>query len=45
MTNDTSPNPTNTQETRSHWTGEKTAWWIVFGVTTLSILIMLGLWK
>src|SRR5699024_10774584 len=45
MTNDTSPNPTNTQETRSHSTGEKTACWIVFGATTLSMLMMLGLWN
>lgn len=26
------------------WTGEKTAWWVVFGVLVLSILMMLGAW-
>lgn len=31
--------------TPSRWTGEKTAWWIAFGVLALSILVMLGAWN
>lgn len=45
MTNQTDPTRTDTPETRSQWTGEKTAWWIVFGATTLGIILMLGLWN
>lgn len=29
----------------SRWTGEKTAWWIVFGVLVLGIFVMLGAWN
>jgi hypothetical protein len=32
----------NTPTTRST---EKTWWWIAFGVLTLAILLMLGLWN
>lgn len=45
MSNHTDSNPTYAQETRSKWTGEKAAWWIVFGATTLGIIMMLGLWN
>lgn len=29
----------------SRWTGEKIAWWIVFGVLVLSIFTMLSAWN
>lgn len=45
MTSNTDPTPVQAHETRSQWTGEKTAWWIVFGATTLGIIMMLGLWN
>lgn len=31
--------------TTSLWTGEKIAWWTVFGVLVLSIFMMLGAWN
>jgi hypothetical protein len=27
------------------WTAEKTAWWLVFGILTLTLLGMLSLWN
>ncbi|MCW4456859.1 hypothetical protein [Microbacterium sp. MPKO10] len=41
----THPTQAVPDQRHSRWTGEKTAWWIVFGVLDLSILLMLGLWN
>jgi hypothetical protein len=35
----------DTDHIPARWTNEKTAWWLVFGVITLSIVVMLGLWN
>ncbi len=35
----------STENRSSRWSAEKTAWWVVFGTLTLSIVLMLGLWN
>ncbi|GAB3555844.1 hypothetical protein [Spelaeicoccus albus] len=35
----------STRRPPARWTGEKTAWWIAFGILVLSIFFMLGLWN
>lgn len=44
MTTNIDPAGHTADRAPSRWTGEKTAWWIVFGATTLGIILMLGLW-
>ncbi|WP_166982420.1 hypothetical protein [Paramicrobacterium fandaimingii] len=45
MTSNTESTSAAAHNARFRWTGEKTAWWIVFGATTLGIILMLGLWN
>lgn len=44
MTEFASPTP-DAPIVRTGPSPEKTAWWVVFGVLTLSIVLMLGAWN
>lgn len=45
MTNSQEQHMPRQSVTTSLWTGEKIAWWVVFGVLVLSIFTMLGAWN
>lgn len=42
--NNTQQNQTEANRARSHWTDKIVAWWTVFGVLVVAVLVMLSAW-